>query len=331
MKMTRTIESNWRRLALAAVFLFAAAPATLAVDYTLLVANVDGGEVRAVLQTEVEALSLARDAMATLTLTAPTGIGATLPSPDALRERFQGFSIAEGYALEPEEKDETTRQTIRWRLRADPAAERYRLAPFAVETGITGHPGFATAPVMFPMASLPPGDGGIEIAPRKFFLMPTMKDVCRWMLCIVIAAAIVALAVFLVRRIRHAVKIRMMSPSERALHELAQLLGRHLVEKGLIKDYYIELTHVVRRYIERAYGIRAPRQTTDEFLASARIDERFAQASLAELSDFLRSSDLIKFAGVAATGEMADAAAYSARRYIKADAGRKAQEEEAAR
>jgi hypothetical protein len=68
---------------------------------------------------------------------------------------------------------------------------------------------------------------------------------------------------------------------------------------------------VVRRYIQRKYGIRAPNMTTEEFLREAKPSD--------ELRRFLESADMVKFAGVAATPEMADAATDSARRYLEFD------------
>lgn len=308
-----------RRAALALVALAAAVAG--ADEYTLLNADAPGGAVEVEFSTDADALSLGRDMTATLALRAPDGAGAALPDPDALRGRFQGFSIAEGYVREPVAlPGSRTESSIRWRLRADPAAPRYRLAPFAVMAPGASPDGFVTEPLLFPMSPPPQADGGIEISPAKYFVWPAGRTVGRWLLMALAACAAAALLVLAVRRIRHEVRIRMMSPAERALHELGVLLGRGLAERGLFKDYYIELTHVVRRYVERAYGIRAPRQTTEEFLESARADGRFAAGSVEELSAFLKSADMVKFAGMSATCEMAGDAAEAARRYIRNDA-----------
>jgi hypothetical protein len=279
-----------------------------AAEYRLLDADTPQGPVSVVFTTDAEALSLARDLTATLTATGPDGAVPALPPIDALRDRFEGFSIAEGFS--------TAEGTIRWRLRADPAAPRYRLAPFAVTAGDES---FVASPVLFPLASLPDAQGGIEISPRKFFVWPSPRTLLRWILAATGAAVVAALLWLAVRRIRHAVKVRRMSPAQRALYELSQLLGRGLVERGLFKDYYVELTHVVRRYIERSYGIRAPRLTTEEFLDKAKSDGRFSESSVVQLSDFLRSADMVKFAGLSATIDMASQAAAAARRYIEHD------------
>ena len=111
-----------------------------------------------------------------------------------------------------------------------------------------------------------------------------------------------------------------MSPIERALTELERLLRRNLPGHGLYKDFYIELTMVVRRYIERSHHIRAPEQTTEEFLAAASKHPLFTPEVLSQLKIFLESADLVKFAGQKANQEMTGQATEKARLYIKSDA-----------
>ena len=113
-----------------------------------------------------------------------------------------------------------------------------------------------------------------------------------------------------------------MSPRERALRELNELLARDLIGHGRVKDFYIELTMVVRRYIERRHAIRAPEQTTEEFLIAVRDDPRFRDDAGRKLGEFLKAADLVKFAAHRPSGEDVNAATSTARRYIEADAAR---------
>lgn len=114
-----------------------------------------------------------------------------------------------------------------------------------------------------------------------------------------------------------------MSPIERAMVELERLLKRNLPGKGLYKDFYIELTMVVRRYIERTHGIHAPEQTTQEFLLAAAKHPLFKHEVLVQLRTFLESADLVKFAGQEATLAMAEDATQKAKRYIEDDSAHK--------
>ena len=123
----------------------------------------------------------------------------------------------------------------------------------------------------------------------------------------------------LLRRIRHEVILRMMTPRERAMRELEHLLLRDLIEKDLFKDFYVELTMIVRRYIERAHKVRAPEQTTEEFLASASNHPAFGEEVLTRLRNFLEAADLVKFAAQHSDRSAPDNATLTAREYIQKD------------
>ena len=119
-----------------------------------------------------------------------------------------------------------------------------------------------------------------------------------------------------------------MSPIERAWAELDRLLKKGLPGRGRYKDFYVELTMVVRRYVQRRYGIRAPHLTTQEFFDELRTRAPQSTARFAELRRFLDAADLVKFAGVQATPEMADDATARARNYLEMDAAEAAREGE---
>ena len=110
-----------------------------------------------------------------------------------------------------------------------------------------------------------------------------------------------------------------MSPIERAWVELDRLLKKGLPGRGRYKDFYVELTMVVRRYVQRKYGIKAPHLTTEEFFAELQNSNTQTLDNSNTLRRFLESADLVKFAGVEATPEMADEATDSARGYLKSD------------
>ena len=283
------------------------------------VADLSRDGVGITIDAEPRAVDLARDFYVTVTLSTPSGVTAELPD---LRDRFQGFRVAENFAEKPiTDKDGRTTTVSRWRLEPDPLARRYRLAPFAVQSG---NGSFATTPVLFDSpAAREAATGEIEVAPTRDLPPFSWKLVG---ICAAVLAGfllILALLYFIFRKIRLAVRVHRMSPLERALYELDKLLKKGLPGRGFYKDFYVELTMVVRRYIERRYGVRAPNLTTDEFLRAAGADPAFPQTSIAELKAFLESADLVKFAGLEATPEMADGATGKARNYLTVDSGRK--------
>ena len=257
-------------------------------------------------------------------LKAPADRTATLPD---LRDRVVGFSLAEDFAEEPKMlKDGSMVQAANWRLVPEPCAKAYKIRPFVVKASPKmmsyqsddGMYSFAAGPVRFEAPEpRDPVTGGIETDPKKD-LPPLSWKLVGWIaLALVGAACIVVWAWVLVRYVVRRVKEHRMSPIERAWVELDRLLKKGLPGRGRYKDFYVELTMVVRRYVQRKYGIRAPHLTTDEFLAEFRDAGR---GRCDDLAKFLESADLVKFAGLEATPDMADGATESARAYLKNDA-----------
>ena len=249
--------------------------------------------------------------------------GKTVSQPD-LRSRVKGFSLAEEFADEPVVgKDGRVTQVTNWRLVPEPCAAEYRVRPFVVGVDVAkgGAASFIGGPIDF--EAPPPREavtGGMEIDPKKD-LPPLSWKLVGWVtLALAVTAAIVVALVWLVRYVFRRVKEHRMSPIERAWVELDRLLRKGLPGRGRYKDFYVELTMVVRRYIQRKYGIRAPHLTTEEFLRECSDTSLKGVANLAELKRFLESADMVKFAGVEATPEMADGATDSARGYLKSDA-----------
>jgi hypothetical protein len=84
-------------------------------------------------------------------------------------------------------------------------------------------------------------------------------------------------------------------PGQAALTALRLLEDKHLWQQGRIKQYYSEVTEIVRRFIEDQYGVLALESTSDEILAQLlKLPE--AQALLKEFRSLFTTADLVKFA-----------------------------------
>ena len=107
-----------------------------------------------------------------------------------------------------------------------------------------------------------------------------------------------------------------LSPAELAHHELLKLMEDDPLSRGEVQTFYVELTAIVRRYIERTTGIRAPEQTTDEFLRAMRGHEAFADDRKEGLRAFLESADLVKFAAVRPSGRDIEESFVRAKQFV---------------
>jgi hypothetical protein len=85
-------------------------------------------------------------------------------------------------------------------------------------------------------------------------------------------------------------------PHAIALREIQELVAENLAQRGLIKLFYQRLSEIIRRYIERRFGLHAPEQTTEEFLEGLRNDRTLDKQYRPLLEGFLKHCDLVKFA-----------------------------------
>lgn len=90
-------------------------------------------------------------------------------------------------------------------------------------------------------------------------------------------------------------------PFDAAKTRLKELDGKKLISQNKIKLYYVELTDIVRTFIERELNIPALESTTDELLetitdfnSSSKLN--IPLETLAKLQKLLQEGDLVKFA-----------------------------------
>lgn len=276
---------------------------TLLLALTLLAMNNDGYELK--IESDSDKIDLSASVYLTVELKVEKGKCAELPD---LKERVSGFSLAEDYD-EPEQECEngSILKVATWRLKPRVGANEYKIRPFAVADA------FVTRPIVFRSPDpLPDAEGDMEIVARKVLPPLSLKLIASLLLVLAAFSLLIYSFVVLIRFMCRKLKEHRMSPIERAWLELALLLKKGLPGRGRYKDFYVELTMVLRRYIQRKYSIKAPNMTTEEFLREATPSE--------QLKEFLEAADMVKFAGVEATPEMADEATEAARTYLKSDA-----------
>jgi hypothetical protein len=138
------------------------------------------------------------------------------------------------------------------------------------------------------------------------------------------AVIIVAIVIIYIRRRR-----RKPAPSEPATpaHETALKALRELRSRGYLKDgrfreFYFELSGIVRHYLEDRFSIRAPEMTTEEFLRHLKETSILDSEQKGMLREFLFHCDMVKFAKYSPRTEEAERSMDSARRLIEQTADR---------
>ena len=96
------------------------------------------------------------------------------------------------------------------------------------------------------------------------------------------------------------------APWETAYNRLDELKAKNLIAQGKIKEYYIVLSDIARRYIEDRFKIKAPEMTTEEFFNSLRGARELSAQHKNILREFLNSCDMVKFAKYSSSADEAD-------------------------
>lgn len=84
-------------------------------------------------------------------------------------------------------------------------------------------------------------------------------------------------------------------PHEVAYAELERLLSSGWLEAGRIKEFYVELAEIIRRYVEGRFGVDTFERTTTEILEALRL-ARLPVKATSLASEFFGVCDLVKFA-----------------------------------
>jgi hypothetical protein len=142
----------------------------------------------------------------------------------------------------------------------------------------------------------------------------------RWLVAAAIAAAI-GLGIWIGLRFRPkkaAVVQKVYKPAhEIAFEMLKKLSEEKLVEQGRIKEFYEKLSFCLRQYIENRFRLRAPEQTTEEFLEELKKSDFLKPEYKQELKRFLEHCDLVKFAKYSPDNDQINQSLTMARQFVE--------------
>lgn len=120
-----------------------------------------------------------------------------------------------------------------------------------------------------------------------------------WIILLIII--IIALTIFLIRRYRSKgsflPKKPAPSPYVVALESLERLRNRKLWEQGMEREYFTELTDILRVYLSKRFGINAMEMTTRQIIEKLSQDERIRDKR-EYMRQVLDMADFVKFAAM---------------------------------
>ena len=131
----------------------------------------------------------------------------------------------------------------------------------------------------------------------------TLKEVIPYILGTILVGAILFMIIYSIKRKKsnQPIFVRPQKPKEPshviALRELERIKNEKLWQKDKTKQYYSEVTEVLRNYIEDRFQISAMEQTTDEIIQCFKYQKDLLnEKSLSNLNQILSLADLVKFA-----------------------------------
>jgi hypothetical protein len=228
-----------------------------------------------------------------LRITHPAGASITWPQPgDGKQIVMRDQSLT---ALS------TTNSLARWSVAS------YELGQHTVWSG--------TVTVVDPQGSslvhaLPPLTLNVEsILPSAGAALREPKGLLKWsrapltrlwwaLAAVAVAALLTALLVQrLMHRRRRPASAQPPEPAhEKALRALAALEKETDFERVEAESFFIAVSSIVRRYLEDRFELRAPEQTTEEFIRAAASAQALRLEHQQLVGDFLTECDLVKFA-----------------------------------
>ncbi|GAB5518256.1 MAG: hypothetical protein RhofKO_05070 [Rhodothermales bacterium] len=174
---------------------------------------------------------------------------------------------------------------------------------FSVDGGDTTFA--ASRPMFLPVTSLVPEDATAirDLAPLAEFPRPIWP----WILAVAVLLAVCALLYYFWRKQQNKPdEPEMAMPEapaipayEEAMQRLQALEQVDLYNDSAVKLYYVELSDLFRRYVDRKLNIHAMESTTRELLWTLRKGkavQAFTEADLEDIHRVLDLSDIVKFA-----------------------------------
>ena len=239
----------------------------------------------------------------TLMVVAESGVAVEMP---AFGDALGRFTIVDFSPRAQTTEDGGSRLSQRYTLQAT-ASGRHRVPRLRVEF-VDDRPGrgdgkpreLLTEEVAFEVASvLPDGTVPATLRPAREPLPelegPWLQGHWPWLAAgglVMLAAG--AAGVFVWRR--HAAARTRLTAFDRATTRLEKLRREGLPGAERADPWYVELSDIVRRYVEERFSLRAPELTTEEFLLEAGRSAELSRSHRDLLSDFLERCDRVKFA-----------------------------------
>ncbi|HUJ60598.1 MAG TPA: hypothetical protein VLX92_18985 [Kofleriaceae bacterium] len=243
-----------------------------------------------------------------LDVTAPPGIRVDAPFQEAGDQRMGRFRVV-GFTRDSERSEGSGQHQVQTYTLEAPSSGKQRIPHLRLEM-IDGRASagkaagqkqeILTEEIPLDIAPVKEAASNAELHPAAGKLDPDVGGT-PWTLVLLGASVLAVLGSGSVLAYR-AWRTRRRRAEQKSAYDIAIAKLRALETRGapaaaLADAWFVELSAIVRSYLERRYDIRAPELTTEEFLLEASRARELTTAHRSQLSLFLERCDRVKFAG----------------------------------
>jgi len=234
-----------------------------------------------------------------LDIDAPAGISIDAPFQEAGDQRMGRFRVI-GFTQDVQSSHRTQTYTLE-----APSSGKHRIPPLRMTmvdgSKDSGKPQeILTEEVPLDVAPVKEAATGAEMKPPAGDLDPDVGGT-PWLVILGIASGAAVLlsgSVLALRAMAHRRRVAAQrSAYDEAIAKLRALETRGAPSAEVADAWFVELSAIVRSYLEHRYEIRAPELTTEEFLQAASQAASLTAEHRALLTQFLERCDRVKFAG----------------------------------
>ncbi len=283
------------------------------------------GPVESVLTLEPEGPVIGDDVTLTLRVTADQGAEVLMPEFGDMLEAFAIVDFSSGERIDAEGRTVSTQRYVL----QPPRSGRQSIPPILVEY-VDRRPGAKPAPdgmdayehlterLDFEVQAVLPADADADLHPPLGRLEPIVHSRVPgwgWWIAGAIGGVVALLAGWLVLASRK--RARQRSAFDVALARLEDLLARPRLTAEELDAFFVELSGIVRGYLEDRFELRAPELTTEEFLDLMVRSPDLSRGHQDLLRGFLSRADLVKFAQYVPTEEDVEQSIAAARKFLE--------------
>lgn len=147
------------------------------------------------------------------------------------------------------------------------------------------------------------------------------RELIPYIISVIIFGLLAWFIVFYIRKRRKGEKLidfskPALSPHEVALRALDELKNKKLWQNNKVKEYYTELTEIIRVYIEKRFVVAAMEMTSDEIITAFRSID-ITDDLKAKLRQLFILADLVKFAKADPLPNEHDLSFYNAQTFVR--------------